>query len=367
MVNFKNVRAIEFVANFEGVGCVNFDSKSQRYFLNATGLGCDATMNDNVLLAKKIFKNVVDEDGKNKSLFKYKVSSECIRHAMYEDVMPFQNPSISSIPTIFYNALAMPCFLTRGYMFTPQDSNTLRKKSVVTVCDAFENGEWRNKLTFDFHTRSGQKDVSKKEEGDQKDTTIYNIENVGNLTYASEGYIDLTELQFIPGDPAYDRMGIDADGGVNERIYLEALKRNLPTFNGDFDYYYINNTYCGDEWAERGILLDTNSVNTLVKDILKRIMSVNIVRRNAYLKFKTLKIAVVMDGGNTEKWIEITPSNLNEFNFEYFCKYSMADENKIVANNELVNKIKAELKANKKEKKNKGKSKKNEDVSTNVE
>lgn len=370
MVNFKNVRAIKFAAEFDGMGCVNFDSSTQNYFLNANGLGSETTTNKNVLLAKKIFKNLVNDEGKNRAKFKYKVSSECIRHAMYEDVMPFQNPNISSVPTILYNAIAMPCYITRGYMFTPQNCNSLRKKSSVTVCDAVENGEWRSSLTFDFHSRTGEKNTSVKEDGDPKDTTIYNIENVGNITYTSEGYIDMTELQFIPADPLYDRMAIDADGGVNERIYLDALKRNLPTFDGNFDYYYIDNTYCQDEWAERGILLNTESVNYLVKDILKRIMNVNVIRRNAYFKFKSLKIAVIMDGGDTEQWIDITPSNVDTFNFEYFCKYSIADENKIAANKALVKQIEEEVKLARQEEKKRNKpSKKGKkiDVSSDVE
>lgn len=362
-MEFKNVRAIEFVAEFDGVGCVNFDSKSQNYFLNTSGLGCDATFNENVKLAKKLFKNVVTPEGKNVSLFKYKVSSECLRHAMYEDVMPFQNPGIAAMPHVFYNAIAMPCYLTRGYTFTQKDANTLQKTSAVSITDAFENGEWHNKISFDFHSRSGEKDTTKKEDGEQKDTTIYNVENVGNNTYTSEGYIDLTELQFISADPLYSRMAIDADGGVNEQIYLNALKNNFPSFNGGFDYYYIKNTYSNDEWAERGILLDKDSVNFLVKDILKRIMNVNIIRRNAYLKFKSLSISIIMDGGMTEKKITITPDNIDDFTFEYFCKYSIADENKIKANKEMVKK----MKENSKELKKKENSAKKETKKKNVQ
>lgn len=362
-MEFKNVRAIKFVAEFDGVGCVNFDSKAQSFFLNATGLGCEATFNDNVLLAKKIFKNVVTPEGKNMSLFKYKVSSECIRHAIYEDVIPFQNPAISSNPITLYNAIAMPCYITRGYMFSQKTSNTLRKKSIVTVCDAIENGDWRNKISFDFHSRSGGKDTSTKNDGEQKDTTIYNIENVGNNTYTSEGYIDLTELQFIPCDPLYDRMSVDADGGKNEEIYMNALKCNLPSFKGGFDYYYINNTYSNDHWAERGILLDKQSVDFLIKDVLKRIMNVNILRRNAYFRFKNLYISVIMNDGVTENMINITPNNINDFTFEYFCKYSIADESKITANKELARKAKEESKElKKKEKLSKEESKKKKNV-----
>jgi hypothetical protein len=378
MKNFKNVRAVKFTVEFDGMGCVNFDSKSQSFFLNSNGLWSEETKNGNILLAKKIFDNYVTSEGDTATRFKYKVSSECIRHAMYEDVMPFQNPNISSIPTILYNAIAMPCYISRGYMFTVKGKNSLRKKSAVTVCDAVEDGAWRNKLTFDFHSRTGEKNTEVKEKDDAKDTVIYNIENVGNITYKSEGYIDMTELQFIPGDPLYDRMAIDADGGVNEALYLNALKRNFPSFNGGFDYYYIDNTYSNDEWAERGILLDTESVNTMVKDILKRIINVNVVRRNAYFKFKSLKITVIMDDGEREENIEITSDNVMDFNFEYFRKYSVADEKKIAANKNIVKEVAEAIKEQKKEEKRQqqqnkkttkksGKGKKSDDVELNEE
>lgn len=350
MVNFKNVRAVKFTAMFDGEGCVNFDSVSQRFFLNSNGLGSDFTQNKNIALAKKIFKNVVTPDGKNKTLFKYKVSSDCLRHAIYEDVMPFQNPSISSVPTILYNAIAMPCYITRGYLFTQKSSNSLKKRG-ITICDAYETGEWRDSISFDFHSRTGGKDTSVKEEDDSNDTTIYNIENIGINTYSSEGYIDLTELQFISADPLYDRMAVDADGGANEIIYLNALKRNLPTFNGNFDYYYIKNTYCNDEWAERGILLDKESVDFLIKDVFKHIMNVNITRRNAYFRFKSLCISVIMDDGVTENTITITPDNINDFTFEYSTKYFVADEAKIQANKDLMDQAKEISKQMKKDEK----------------
>ena len=57
---------------------------------------------------------------------------------------------------------------------------------------------------------------------------------------------------------------INVDGGVNEVIYLDTLSKNLNINNPEFKYYYLNNSYTNDEWAERDILLDNATINNLI-------------------------------------------------------------------------------------------------------
>ena len=343
---FKNVMGIEFNANFNSIGCVNFDAKDQRYFLNRNGLGSTITQNDNVKYAKKIFS----QPKEGKLPFKYKVSSECIRHAMYADCQPFHNPSIVSAPQVLYRMIAHPSYITRGFVFTQKDKNSLKKSSPVTITDAIENHSWRTSIAFDFHSRSGAKDTTIKEEDDSRDTTIYYTENVGNNTYSLVGFMDLTEMQFMAADASYDRMAIDCDGGEYEQIFLNSLKSNFPSFNGGFDCYYQKCACVQDEWGERGILFDKQSVDFLVKDILKRVMNVNIHRNSAMFTFESLTITIIMDGGEKETF-EITNENIDNFVFEYYQKYLIADVQKIRANKELIERQKQEQKEAKKAKK----------------
>lgn len=349
MRTFKNVRAIKFIAKFNGKGCVNFDSKEQKIFLKNTNL-YGGKIYDNCLFAKKIFKTEKNDNGETIYKFKYKVSSECLRNAMFKENIAFQNPNIAAVPHILYNAIAMPAEIIRGYMFTQGTKNTLHKSTVITICDAVEIGPWRNNIVFDFHSCSGEKNREVKNDNDASDTTIYNIENVGNLTYESQGYIDLTEAQFISGDVIYDRMAIDADGGANERIYLDALKRNLPSLDAKFDFYYMANNYFKDEWAERGIFLDIESINTLTLLTLKYLLNINIYRRNAQLNIDKLFIKVICDGNEESEEIEITPSNVNDFRFEYYRKYFPADADLIRKNRELIKEAKKLAKESKQDK-----------------
>lgn len=349
MKNFKNVRAIKFTTYFSGNGCVNFDSGEQSYFLSKAKL-YSGMIHKNVLFAKKIFKTDIGENGETTYKFKFKISSECLRHSIFEETIPFQNPNIMAIPHVLYNAIAMPDQIIRGYMFAQNTINSLRKRSALTICDAVEEGMWRDTTVFDFHSRSGEKDKTVKNDGDGGDTTIYSIENVGNLKYKADGFIDLTELQFISGDVIYDRMAVDADGGANEIIYLDALKRNFPSLNPHFDYYYMANAYSKDEWGERGILLDFESVNSMVISTLKNIMKININHRNANLIFDKLVIKVICDGNEESEEIEITPSNVDEFYFKYFTKYLPADAELIKNNKNIIAKAKEKAKDDKKSK-----------------
>lgn len=358
---FKNVRTIKFKVNFEGNGCVNFDSHEQSSFLINNNIGPKSILkNKNIMLAKKNYIKMKNEDD-YKTFFKYKVSSEAIRHDMYKEDIPFQNPNIVMLPNILYNAIAMPGYITRGYVFTRYKANSLKKKSVVTICDAEEIGEWRSEMAFDFHSRTGEKKTKEDSENkdieistsndskEDKDTTIYNVENVGKLIYQSEGYIDLTELQFISADVLYDRMSVDIDGGINEKLYKDALYRNFPNFKGDINYYYMKGTYSNDEWAERGVFFDADSVDLLVKDVLSRIMKVNILKRNAIFRFKNIDVEVICDDGESYN-IDLNLKNLNEYKFEYYQKYFLASAEKIEKNKQMVEELKKETKENKKKK-----------------
>lgn len=334
MTRFKffNVKSIRFDANFEGTGCVNFDETSQKWFLIAAGmLKGDGATHDNNLFAKKVF--YTEENGSYG--FNYKVSSECVRHGIFNDSMPYQNPSLQNIPTVLYSAIAHPDMITRGYMITRgKTENALRKKSIFAISDAVEVGPHRHTVDFDFHTRSGNKNDGNVET-EAKSTSIYRIENVGNLNYKSTGFINLSEAQFISADILYDRMAVDTDGGLFDDIYLTSLKRNMVNFDPKFGHYYKSDCVSKDEFSERGILLNEESVNMLVKRLLKNILNVNIERRGAYFKTTSLTIWVNTTEGESEP-VEVTLNNIDDFYFGYCQTYTEADNELINRNRELL-------------------------------
>ena len=361
MKKFTNVKGIVLDAHFRGVGCVNYDSKEQASFIrfNTNLYSGDALRHNNVVLAKKQFyADGVNENGKINYTFKYKVSSDCLKADIFKDAIPYQNPSVANLDCVLYNAIANPGMLTRGYMFTSQVGNTLRKKSSLTLTDAVEVGPERTSFNLEIHSRSGQKKEKENEE-DTSDNSMFYRETVGELNYKADGFIDLGELQFVPADVMYDRMAVELDGGERQKIYFDALRRNLVRFEPEVNLYYMPNTYVEDNCPEQGILLNQESVDFLVKKLLKRILSVNIVRRDAYFKSTGLKVTIITDEGKFTE--NITLDNIDDFYFGYSQKYFVADKEKY-AKIMVDAKIVEEAKKNKKEAKKKKSKKANEDA-----
>lgn len=351
---FKDAKSIQFELTLEGEGCVNYDSSEQLTFLRNVGLvnkTDTAFFNNgkplkNILLSKKNFRRSPDDE--NVIEYHVKVSSECLRNAIFKEGIPLQSPTVMTLPLILYRAIAHPDSLIRGYLYTTKGGISLKKKSPICITDAEEVGPWRRSIATDFHSRSGEKELKNDKDSDSpKDNTIYKIENVGNVTYKAKGVIDLQELAFISGDPLYDRMAVDVDGGENCKLYLDTLKQ-YTNKEHEFKYYYLQNAYTSDEWAERGILLDNETVNKLIKRALYGMLNISIIRRNSFLKTKELNVTINLSNGKTET-VTLTKENIDDFNIEFVSNYIESDFDKIKANKEELEKIKKNKKSTSKQ------------------
>lgn len=348
-----DLKSLFFRVTFNGNGCVNFDDAKQKEYLFAHGVinsnQIDYNAN-NVNFAKKVFFG-------NK--FLYKVSSKCIRHAIFDEEIPFEDPKLMQLPKSRCEFLTSKAAIIRGYLSADKVGGTIKMKSSLSIPDAIEVGEKREDIAFDFHSRSGSKkpnsNNSSKEEKESKDTSIYQVENVGVITYQTEGFINLQELQFISADPTYDRMGVLADGGPEEEIYLDLLRKKMYNFDGDLGYYYIKKGSYQDEWAERGILFNNDTVDDLVKHTLRCILDLAIGRASAFLK--TTKLEVSVDKGKT--YFEIIEDDLDNMYFNVIPKYLEADEEKIRKNKEKLEEIEKKKKEIQNSNKTKSKSSNN--------
>ena len=347
---FKNVKSIGLKIRFKGNGCVNWDSNEARFALMNLGL-VKSKLNENIKVAKREILNIGDEP-----VFKYKVSSECIGRGMYENVIPAENQAISTVPSVLYSAIANWAYISRGYMFTRGEGKpALKKKGCIHLCDAVEVGNPRKQVVMEVHSNKSSREVST-EDGAKGSTSFYQQENVGECIYESLGFIDLGELQFIPDDPTYDRVGLALfDECAEKKVFLSALAQNFPSMSGkDFGYYYSEGSYTKDEWGEHGIKLSKEAVNEIVKNIIKAILNVNILRRHATFRTESVEIEVVTDGGS--EFVEVDLGNIDSFSFEYADKYIESDEEKIKANKVMFDKYMNEAKAKKSSKKENAKS-----------
>lgn len=351
---FDNVKSLEFRVRLNGDGCVNYDSKEQMYTLANNGYRKGSGIfNENVKYAKKRFNS--------DNTFSYKQSSDCIKHEMYKDCMEFMNTRLSYIPMVLYRALAQSSYLMRGWVFT--DGAKISRKSCVTITDSVSDIK-HNYVDMEVHSTSGAKGEKPKDKDDKGNTSLFFEENVGKEQYSFDGYIDLTEIQFISLDPVFDRLNVDVDGGENEEIFLTALKEN---FGDDIkiDYYYIKSSITEDEFAERGILLNRDAVDSMVKDTLKRIMNINIWRSNSYLKYDSITVYVNYNNGTREEIPIDNIEDLSNYYFNYFEKYQVADIEKIMNNKRIYEELKEKYNSKRKaDKESQSKSKKSKNEVT---
>ena len=335
----KKIKRINFNLLLDGYGCVNSDSKEQVPFLTHTGI---VSWNDsgfvkdnkplsNVILTKKNFR--LTEDGVYE--YRVKISSESLKNNIFNS-MRFQNSSLVNVPIAFYKALANPDLIARGYTYPKKGGVTVKKKGVLCLTDAEEQGPWRRYINTDFHSRSGMKESKEgKNSNDPKDTSIYKIENVGSVKYLAKGAIDVSELRFIPADPIYERLSVDVDGGQYEEIYMNELVKNSVNFTPEFKYYYLENSYTADEFAERGIMLNDETLDAYIKRIIKNMLNIDILKRNGYLKTEKLTLMITYTNGEQET-IDVTLDMVDDFSFDCVNPYKEADMEKIKANTEMM-------------------------------
>ena len=131
--------------------------------------------------------------------------------------------------------------------------------------------------------------------------------------------------------------------------------------NPKMGYYYKNGTYHQHEWGEKGLLLNKESVDMMVKRLLTSILNVNICRANAFFKTIDLEITVNSDEGNETFKVTLGETNenenifnVNECTFEYKPFYLESDEENIKANylkfEEFKNESKSKVNKSKKTK-----------------
>lgn len=301
----KKVKSLLFKAKFEGNGVVNFDSSDQKYMWNQLS-NKERSMHDNVSFAKKNWYN----NEKNELSYKLKISSDCLRHQAFVNDFQFQSPNIINNDVLFLTSIASPASLLRGYLFADKEL-TIKKTSSLTITDAVQTCNAVSSLeTF---SRSGKKVTDE----NKSDTSFFKKETVGEIYYSAEGGIDFKELQFLSLDQIFDRLSINPDSFP---IYKELLKTKLPSFNSEPKYYQIIGS-C-NRIPEYGVLFSNEDVVCLTKEMLKRILSINIQKSKSFAKIIELKIKFLYDCtedkmSDESGWITISnKENIDSLNFE---------------------------------------------------
>lgn len=335
----KEINSIRGKLFLNGKGFINGDGSDQKYHnkeLNLYG-GSKGYLYDNVKYHKKIYNQKPSDH--NKYEFKYKISNEAIRHAMFIKEMPHFNQQIQCIPSVYYNALASPCMIARGYMF-PEIYND-RRKSPITVTAGVMEGEWMNCISLETCSRTGFKKGSneveytnadnEKSKITKNDTSLYYMENVGNCTYVSDFGIDLCESQFIPTDIIFDRRAVDLSETAIRNLYMSALKRNFNVDNIDMGYFYSESAVMGEEHAEEGIRLTPEMNDMLVKIVLKKMCDIYIDRpaNGGLLCFDHMDFVCYTSDGEEYEITIRSKKDIDQYVFLHHTRYLPADFERI--------------------------------------
>ncbi|MEN6624247.1 MAG: hypothetical protein ABFD50_22210, partial [Smithella sp.] len=227
-----------------------------------------------------------DENNKPHYDVKLKISSDCLRNAIFSMDFPFQNNTIMHSKRLLNRSIASVAGLLRGYMFEAVGFTGLKRKSPVIIVDAEQT--CNSLSTIDLHSTSGAK--KKNYNDDTAGTSFFYKETIGSVEYGFYGAINLTELQFISLSEVFDRMAVNPD--EFEDLYRPHLEKSIGEKVADPGYYLMKNAV--NPLPEEGVLLTQAQTIFLVKEFFKRLLSLNITRSaSAYASLSGLQVKYV--------------------------------------------------------------------------
>lgn len=357
----KKVKNVLLRVSLEGEGVVNYDSGDQKWMWNR--IKSESIRHNNYQYAKKdVYHEGKDDKGKDLYSYKLKISANALNKALYGYD---QSGYTTFNEHLMMSLLATPSSLLRGYTYLNGNLNLKRTKA-LRLASATQTNNAVSKM--EFFSRSGDK--KEKETADEtSDTSIFNKETVGEMTYESKGMIDLMQLQFISLSEMHDRIALNPDDIYTYQQYMRAW---IPNFmNGDnvekgeiYNKFYTIKG-CENDLPEMGILLNESDVMELVKFALKKIIALQINRSDAYAKVNKLEYKLVYDGvedtyDKNDGWIKLNSArDIDNMHFEpeiFFKEWNADDAKKLIGDIKEA-RVKVEKTKKKEEKKSESKNK----------
>lgn len=265
------IKSILIKAVIEGCGIVNFDSNEQRYAWNRQR-NVENVQHKNVSFGKARYYEEAEADANGKKFLTRVgiISSDCIRHTMYEDCMFNHLPNIMHDDGLLLNTVAHPALLGRGYLFPREGKTTWKRTSALSL--SYAKAISSSIPILETFASSQPKTGENKTEG-SAETSFFKREVRGDTTYELSGSIDVGELAFLSLSDVHDRLSFDADYATK---YREILKSRLGSEVPEPAFFQKN----GDIYdiPEHGILLTPEQVKLITLDILKRLVLFNLAR-----------------------------------------------------------------------------------------
>lgn len=296
----------------QGKGIVNMDTNEQKWMFSKNNNNGVAhrlfSGHNNVNYAKKNFYR----DPEGNLTYKIKMSSECIKKAMFESEYVAQTNNITHNDVILNSFIASPMSHIRGYMFP--DKVATKRKGALTLSDAEQTN---NAVSYlEVSSKSGGKTDESKSD-DTSEANFYYHENVGDISYEATGSISLPALQFVSCDQIYDRYCFNPD---HYPLYRKFMEQNFEGFDSDLGYFQMKGSSI--DIPEYGYKMKDEHVVGLVKETLKKLLTTEVKRKNAFSSTSGLYIKLVNDPitdtmESETGWIRIeTLSDIENLTFE---------------------------------------------------
>ena len=317
----KVVRAIKFEMRLKGQGIVNFDSSDQKYILNKY-CGMRISNDNNKLSKKAFFDDGEDENGNPRYTYKVKIANSCLRHAIFEDDLCVNSPLMIKHMPLLKKFMLSNIGIGRGYMFTlPKRSGdtdkdggedgsdakknnglSLKKDSALVIVDAVQDND--SVVYNEVGSVSGFK----------TDNTFFCKDSVTEMSYKTSGVICLNKMEFLSGDPIFDRMAYVSDENANDTFLKEyeeeRRKSGVSTDEPDFkEGYYTNmNNVFGNTFPEKGIYVSDSKMMEIIRYLLRRLLNLKIYRTSGYVENVEMRIKLISDLNDqlNGEWLTIT-------------------------------------------------------------
>jgi len=312
------IKNILLDVDFDGFGLVNMDSNSQRFMYNGTKKHKHLmSRHENVTYSKKVFT------GSGEDLdFKIKVSSECIRKNMFESELISQTANIVANDALLYSFVGSPMAVIRGYLFADKEE-TIKRSSPLNLTDAVQTCDAMPYL--ETCSRSGEK-AKKTDEDDAAGTTYFFKENVGEIKYSSKGAIDLQELSFVSCDNVYGRFGFNPD---KFSLLKQFMSLRMENFNSELGYHQLKTSII--DIPEYGFIFSNENKKFLVKEILMKILGLDISKKSSFFKTSGFRIKLVENPlvdtyNNKDGWITIkSEEDIDNLSIDFEEFYELVD------------------------------------------
>lgn len=281
------VKNILFKVKMEGIGTVNFDGPDARWNVKNYGNPASNALynNDNIKVAKSEYKQVcVDENDTPIYKRTLKISSECLRHAIFEKDYDVTNGRIMRNDAFLSSFISSPAALLRGYMFA-NAAVTLKAKSPVTIGAALETSGAI--ITPEIGSVSG----------DKSETSLFYTETTGRTTYETKGFVNLKQLEFLSCDDFFERRAVKSSWVETENGMLNvAFKQRYGNVPYSLGIYTATANAFTKHIGEYGLHFNVGFRKYLIIEFFKRLLSVNITRSGSYARVSEIYVKPVYDG-----------------------------------------------------------------------